>query len=80
MNATTFLRTGTQSTTTRNNIMNGYVCFYKQKRVEVHAETSLQAQQKAAEQLKVKPNLSNKVDVYLAEKDGEQVTHDPAML
>lgn len=53
--------------------MNGYVGFYKQKRVEVHAETLYEAQQKAAKLLGAKK--SYEVTVVLAEKDGEQVTH-----
>jgi hypothetical protein len=53
--------------------MNGYVCFYKGKRVEVYAKTSYEAQQKAAAILKVKK--SYEITVVLAEKDGAQVTH-----
>ena len=53
--------------------MNGYVCFYKCKRVEVYAETSYAAQQKAAAMLKAK--RAYEVAVVLAEKDGETVTH-----
>lgn len=53
--------------------MNGYVGFYKQKRVEVYAETLYEAQQKAAKLLGAKK--SYEITVMLAEKDGEQVTH-----
>ena len=53
--------------------MNGYVCFYKGKRVEVYAETSYAAQQKAATMLKAKRIWD--VAVVLAEKNGETVTH-----
>lgn len=34
--------------------MNRYICFYKGKQVEVYAETSYAAQQKAAQLLKAK--------------------------
>ena len=53
--------------------MNGYVCFYKQKRIEVYADTQYEAQQKAAKLLKAKKAYD--VTVMLAEKDGTQVTH-----
>ena len=53
--------------------MNGYVAFYKGKRLDVHAETSYEAREKAAALFKARQ--SYKVTVILAEKDGEQVTH-----
>ena len=53
--------------------MNGYVCFYRGKRVEVHANSSYAAQQKAATMLKAKRIWE--VAVVLAEKDGEIVIH-----
>lgn len=55
--------------------MNGYICFYKGKRVEVYADTSYAAQEKAAAMLKVKPNKSYEVTVMLAEKNGEVYEH-----
>ncbi len=55
--------------------MNGYIAFYRGKKMEVNAETSYQAQQKAAQAFKAKK--SYEVKVVLAEKDGEQVTHTP---
>lgn len=65
-------------------ISNGYVCFYRGKRVEVHAETTLKAQEKARELLqrqfprsKVK---GHDIAVMLAEKGGTQVVHDTAIL
>jgi hypothetical protein len=57
--------------------MNGYVCFYKGKRVEVYADTSYEAQQKAAALLKAKK--SYEVTVVLAEKSGQQVIHEGVM-
>ena len=53
--------------------MNGYVAFYRHRRIEVMADTSHEAQQKAASELKAKKPYE--VTVVLAEKNGEQVTH-----
>jgi len=52
---------------------NGYVCFYKGKRTEVHAPTSLKAQEKAAAFFKAKKR--REVSVVLAELNGQPVTH-----
>jgi len=60
--------------------MNGYICLYNGKRIEVYAETTYKARQKAADIFKVRPKQEYKISVYLAEKDGEQVTHNPAIL
>jgi len=54
---------------------NGYIAFYKGKQLEVHAETSLKARDKAAAMFKAKKAYD--VTVVLAEKNGEQVTHNP---
>ena len=53
--------------------MNGYVCFYKGRRIEVYAETLYAAQQKAATLLRAKRIYE--VTVHLAEKNGEPVVH-----
>lgn len=53
--------------------MYGYVCFYKGKRIEVYADSTYAAQQKAA--LLFKAKKSYEVNVMLAEKDGEPVVH-----
>lgn len=53
--------------------MNGYKAFYKGREVEVEADTSFHAQQKAAVLLKAKKSYD--VTVVLCEKDGQQVTH-----
>ena len=53
--------------------MNGYVAFYRGKRIEVHAELSIKARDKAAEIFRAKK--AYEVTVVLAEKDGQQVTH-----
>ena len=55
--------------------MNGYVCFYKGKRIEVRADTSFEAQKKVAAQLKVKPRDMYLITVVLAELGEDQVTH-----
>jgi len=57
--------------------MNGYVCFYNRKRVEVRAETPQRAQAEAARMLRVKRPWE--VTVVLAERaDGSEVVHTPA--
>lgn len=57
--------------------MNGYVCFYKGRRLEIYAETSFVAQQKAAVIFKAKRLYE--VTVVLAEDDdGEIVVHSTA--
>lgn len=58
--------------------MNGYKAFWRGKSLEVHAETSLEARQKAAKLFKAKKDYE--VTVVLCEKaDGEQVVHTPTM-
>lgn len=57
--------------------MNGYVCFYNQKRIEVRAETSYAAQQEAARVLRVPAKKQYQISVWLAEKDGQPVVHSP---
>lgn len=52
--------------------MNGYIAFYRGKQTEVYANTTLEAQTKAATFFKAKQQYE--VDVYLAEKNGDQVT------
>lgn len=37
--------------------MNGYIAFYKGRQIEVMADTSYQAQQKAAQQLKARKSV-----------------------
>ncbi len=53
--------------------MSGYVCFYKNTRIEVYAKTLLEARDKAAKLFKAKK--AYEVTVCLAEKGGEQVVH-----
>ena len=56
--------------------MNGYIAFWRGNRVEVTAETSLQARDKAAAHFKARK--AYEVTVVLAEKSGETVTHTPS--
>lgn len=53
--------------------MNGYVAFYKGKRIEVYADTIYAAQLEAAKAFKAKRPYE--VNVVLAEKDGKPVIH-----
>jgi hypothetical protein len=52
---------------------NGYVAFWRGKRIEVYAETILAARELAARALGAK--RSYELAVMLAEKDGQSVTH-----
>lgn len=60
--------------------MNGYICFYNGKRIEVYANTTLEARDKCAALLKVPTKKQYMIEAVLAEKNGETVTHDPAEL
>lgn len=55
--------------------MNGYKAFYKGKSIEVYADTSYQAQQKAASIFKAKKSYD--VTVVLCEKNDTPVVHIP---
>jgi hypothetical protein len=58
------------------NGLNGYVCFYKGKRLEVFAETIYKAECEAAKQLGVKPKNQYQISVNLCERaDGTEVIH-----
>ncbi len=57
---------------------NGYVCFFRNRRAEVYASTSYEAQTKAAALFKAKK--AYEVTVVLAEKGGAPVIHDTALL
>ena len=54
--------------------MNGYICYYKGKEIEVYANTSYEAQQEAAKRFKAKK--SYQVNVVLAELGGEPVVYN----
>ena len=57
--------------------LNGYVCFYGQRRIEVYATSSYQAQQEVAKQLKVPAKKHYMISVNLAERDAKPVIHAP---
>lgn len=56
----------------------GYIAFYKGKRAEVYANTSYEAQLKAAKMFNAKKSYD--VHVVLAEKDGVPVTHSTSSM
>ena len=58
--------------------MNGYLAFYKGKKVEVTAASSCEAQQKAAAIFKARK--AYEVAVMLCEKEGVQVVHSTGSL
>ena len=60
--------------------MNGYICYYNRAQCEVHADTSYKAQKEAVKQFKARGYRhvkGHQINVVLAEKGGEQVTHTP---
>lgn len=57
--------------------MNGYIAFYKDKQLEVRADTSYQAQKQAAKLFKARK--AYEVTVVLAESGNEQIVHLPLM-
>ena len=57
--------------------MNGYIAYYNNKKIDVYADTSYQAQQRAAKVLNVSEKNRYKITVILAEKNNQQVTHIP---
>lgn len=57
--------------------MNGYICLWRGKRIEVYAETLFKAQCKAAELLKVKPKKRHEITVVLCETENGPVVHKP---
>ena len=56
-------------------MINSYKAFYRDKVVEVQAETTFGAQVLASEMFKARK--SYEVSVVLCEKEGAQVTHGP---
>jgi ABC-type thiamine transport system substrate-binding protein len=58
--------------------LNGYVCFFRNRRTEVYASTSYEAQTKAAAVFKARKQYE--VTVVLAEKGGAPVVHSTASL
>ncbi len=58
--------------------MNGYIAFYKGRKLELNAETSYQAQCLASAAFKAKKSYD--VTVVLVEKNGEQVIHSTSQI
>ncbi len=58
--------------------MNGYKAFYRNNTLEVYADSSYEAQQKAARLFKARKSYD--VTVVLCEKEGKQVVHSTASL
>ena len=54
---------------------NGYIAFYRNKQIEVRADTSLEAQRLAAHYWRVKRTFD--VTVVLAEVGSEPIIHTP---
>lgn len=57
--------------------MNGYKAFYRNKEIEVYAESSYQAQLKAAQIFKAKKSYEVSV-VFCERADGSTVIHSTA--
>ena len=55
--------------------MNGYVCFWKSQRIEVYANTTYEAQQKAKVIFGARCKKGYEINVVLAEKAGQPVVH-----
>lgn len=55
--------------------MNGYVCFYGSKRVEIYANSQYGAKKELIAQLQIPKSKQHMISVILAEKDGNQVIH-----
>lgn len=53
--------------------MHGYIAFYKGKRIEVHADSALDARNKAAAEFKARKSYD--VTIVLAEKNDKPVIH-----
>lgn len=60
--------------------MNGYIAIHKGRKIEVHAETSYEAQCEAAKLLGVKDSKRHEITVVLCEKQGQQVTHSTSSI
>jgi hypothetical protein len=58
--------------------MHGYIALYRGRRAEVFADTSYEAQQKAAAIFKAR--RAWEVSVHLVEKGGETVTHSTSSI
>lgn len=60
--------------------MNGYICIFLGKRVEVIANDLWQAKQKAIQALKVPKGKQGLLSIVLAEVEGNQITHNASSI
>lgn len=60
--------------------MNGYICIFLGKRVEVIANDLWQAKQKAIQALKVPKSKQGLLSIVLAEVEGNQITHNASSI
>ncbi len=60
--------------------MNGYICMFLGKRVEVIANDLWQAKQKAIQALKVPKSKQGLLSIVLAEVEGNQITHNASSI
>ena len=60
--------------------MNGYICMFLGKRVEVMANDLWQAKQKAIQALKVPKSKQGLLSIVLAEVEGNQITHNASSI
>lgn len=60
--------------------MNGYICFYNQKRFECYADSLYAAQQQAVAHFKPPKSKQHMVTVVLAQKGEMTVEHSGAEL
>jgi hypothetical protein len=58
--------------------VNGYIALYRGRRAEIFADTSREAQQKAAAIFKARKVWE--VSVYMVEKNGETVTYSTSSI
>lgn len=57
--------------------MNGYICFFNGRKVEVYADTVMEAKELAIGHFKPRRSQRHMISIVLAEKDGEPVTYSP---
>lgn len=57
------------------NNLNGYVCIYNGRQIEVYAPSLYEAKQEAVRQFRPPKSKQHRVSAHLAEKNGEPVVH-----
>ncbi len=55
--------------------MNGYICFYNSKQIEIRADSLYKAKLEAIKQFHPPKSKAHMVSVMLAEKDNNTVVH-----